>query len=71
LERLIFSSLDMFDWVVIGAQSAQGTTVPEIQPPWAWVEHLIRQARDAGCRVYLKPNLTVRPKEYPTTFVPR
>ena len=64
LERLTFTSLDMFDWVVIGG-SSQSSQTAEFQPPWEWVEHLISQARTAGCRVYLKPNLTSRPKEYP------
>lgn len=64
LERLTFESLGMFDWVVIGAAS-KSTQTPEFQPPWEWVEHLIRQARDAGCRVYVKPNLKSRPREYP------
>jgi protein gp37 len=64
LERLTFTSLAMFDWVVIGA-SSKSTQTPEFQPPWEWVEHLITQARAAGCQIYLKPNLTSRPREYP------
>jgi protein gp37 len=64
LERLTFSSLEMFDWVVIGGAS-ESTETPAFQPPWEWVEHLIRQARNAGCRVYVKPNLLTRPREYP------
>lgn len=69
LERLTFSDLSMFDWVVIGAQTANAQ-VPEYQPPWEWVEHLIAQARAAGCQVYLKPNLTSRPREYPVGAQP-
>jgi protein gp37 len=64
LERLTFSDLSMFDWVVIGA-SSKSTQTDEFQPPWEWVEHLIGQARAAGCRVYVKPNLKTRPREYP------
>src|SRR5262249_29637310 len=56
LERLTFSSLAMFDWVVIGGCS-RGTQTPEFQPPWEWVEHLMGQARAAGCQIYVKPNL--------------
>lgn len=66
LEKLTFESLDMFDWVVLGGQSASyfnGT--PEFQPEWEWVEHLWVQARAAKCDVYWKENLTVRPKECP------
>lgn len=65
LERLTFSDLSMFDWVVIGA-SSKSTRTPEFQPPWEWVEHLMAQARAAGCAVYIKPNLKSRPKEFPS-----
>lgn len=64
LEPLKFTSLEMFDWVVIGAQT-RSTQAPEFQPPWEWVEDLIFQARQAGCRVYLKTNVIGRPREYP------
>jgi protein gp37 len=70
LERLTFSSLEMFDWVVIGG-STRSTQTPEFQPPWAWVRHLIEQAEAAGCKVYLKPNCTSRPREYPTGALDR
>jgi protein gp37 len=63
-EKLTFSSLDMFDWVVVGGQS-QSTQAPAFQPPWEWVEHLWRQARASGCLLYWKPNLHTRPQEYP------
>lgn len=64
LERLTFTSLEMFDWVVIGGSSKSSQT-PEFQPPWEWIEHLTNQARAAGCKVYWKPNLKNRPREYP------
>jgi protein gp37 len=63
-ERLTFSALDLFDWVVIGGQSKTPES-PAFQPPWDWVEHLLGQARAAGCHVYFKPNLETRPQEYP------
>jgi protein gp37 len=63
LERLTFASLEMFDWVVVGGATAS-TRTPVFRPPAEWVEHLIAQARDAGCRVYLKQNLRYR-REYP------
>jgi protein gp37 len=63
-DRLTFSDLSMFDWIVLGAQSAT-TQTPEFQPPWEWVEHLLLQARAANCQVYFKPNLKSRPQEYP------
>jgi protein gp37 len=64
LEPLRFSSLEMFDWVVIGSQSAS-TGAPEFQPPWDWVESLFWQARQAGCKVFIKPNLKTQCREYP------
>ena len=68
-ERLTFSSLDMFDWVVIGGQS-RSSQAPAMQPEWEWVWHLMRQAEDAGCMVYWKPNLTVRPQQCPPVRQP-
>ena len=65
-ERLTFKALDMFDWVVIGGQTASYyNNTPAFQPAWEWVEHLWTQARQAGVKVYWKENLTVRPKETP------
>jgi protein gp37 len=61
LEPLAFSDLSMFDWVVIGAQSQTtqpgNRIVPAFAPNFDWVARLVAQARDAGCAVYLKPNL--------------
>ena len=67
-ERLTFSSLDMFDWVVVGGQ-AKSTQDPARQPEWEWVEHLWQQARASGCLLYWKPNLLTRPQEYPQAAV--
>jgi protein gp37/ParB-like chromosome segregation protein Spo0J len=77
-EPLEFSDLSMFDWVVIGAQTetwqGEGTErkqVPAFAPPFDWVTRLVAQAREAGCRVHLKPNLVngrpgmQLPDEYP------
>ncbi len=64
LGELTFSSLDMFDWIIIGGQS-KSSRLPAFQPEWEWVENLLWQARESGCKVYFKPNLTVAPKEYP------
>lgn len=63
-ERLTFSSLAMFDWVVLGGQSAS-SQAPAFQPPWEWVAHLMQQVWEAGCLLYWKPNLLTRPQEYP------
>lgn len=77
-EPLEFSDLSMFDWVVIGAQTetwqgegADRKQVPAFAPPFDWVVRLVAQAREAGCRVHLKPNLVngrpgmQLPDEYP------
>jgi len=70
LEPLTFSSLAMFDWVVIGGESSNTHNPKGFDPPWEWIEDLYRQAREAGCRVYFKENLRNRPKELPTVIVP-
>lgn len=60
LEPLEFSDLSMFDWVVIGSQSETRQPdgrVKAFAPPFDWVARLVAQAREAGCAVYLKPNL--------------
>lgn len=62
LERLTFSSLDMFDWVVMGGASSS-TQTPEYRPPFDDIAHLHYQARAAGCMIYQKTNLRIR--EYP------
>jgi protein gp37 len=60
LAPLAFSDLSMFDWIVIGSQSATNQptgSVKEFAPPFEWVARLTAQAREAGCRIYHKPNL--------------
>ena len=66
-ERLDFGDrgLHAFDWIIIGGRSVS-SRMPAFQPEWEWVEKLHNEARAAGCKIYWKPNLTVRPKEYPT-----
>lgn len=60
LEPLKFESLEMFDWVVIGA-CTRSSGAPEFAPPFDWVVDLYEQARTAGCKVYLKTNLESDP----------
>lgn len=67
LEPLEFDDLSMFDWVVIGAQTATNQPAGRVQafaPPFEWVARIVTQAREAGCRIHLKPNLlgSVGPK---------
>jgi hypothetical protein len=66
LEQLTFSSLDMFDWVVMGG-SSKSTQTPEYKPPFEDVLHLYAQARASDCQVYMKTNLLgERVREYPS-----
>jgi len=58
-EPLEFSDLSMFDWVVIGAQTEThqpNGLVESFAPPFDWVARLYVQAKDAGCKVHIKPN---------------
>jgi protein gp37 len=62
LAPLEFNDLSMFDFVVIGSQSATEQPDPvghvkEFAPPFEWVARLTAQAHEAGCKVYHKPNL--------------
>ena len=62
LERITFRDLRVFDWLIIGPQRVGSG---HEQPQWEWVEHLLNQARAAALKVYFKPHLSVRPREYP------
>ncbi|MBI4489927.1 MAG: DUF5131 family protein [Deltaproteobacteria bacterium] len=64
LGPLQFSSLGMFQWVVIGGAS-KSTQTPEYYPPRKWIMDLEEQADKAGCMVYEKTNLWFRRQEYP------
>jgi protein gp37 len=67
LEPLHFTSLEMFDWVVIGAESPNSRNRRGSQPKWDWIMSLYRQAIEAGCEIYFKENLDFhdRPKGLP------
>lgn len=59
-EPLEFDDLSMFDWVVIGAQTATNQPdgpVPAFGPPSKWVDQIKRVADAAGIPVHEKPNL--------------
>lgn len=64
LEHVSFKDLTWCDWVIIGGRS-RNSAGEEVQPEWSWVWDLTMAAYGAGCKVYWKPNLTVRPREYP------
>ncbi len=62
-EPLRFTDLSMFDWVVIGAQTQTRQpdgVVPGFAPPFEWVARIVAQAREAKCRIHMKPNLLGR-----------
>lgn len=62
LEHVKFSDLSWCNWVIIGGRS-RNSAGEESQPEFKWVLDLTNAAYDAGCKVYWKPNLTVRPRE--------
>lgn len=64
IEPLRFTSLKMFDWIVVGG-SSRSTQTPEWHPPRDWVNDLHAAASAAGCRWYEKTNLLYRIREYP------
>lgn len=82
-EPLEFSDLSVFDWVVIGAQTEtyqpNHGVMPAFAPPFEWVARIVAQAREAGCKIHLKPNLLGKtgpahpgmqlPNEYPASSV--
>jgi len=63
LGPLEFTDLSMFDWVVIGAQTETrqpSGVLPAFAPKFEWVLAIVDQARAAGCKVHMKPNLLGR-----------
>ena len=64
MEPIEMKSGENIDWLIIGGRS-RTTKMQAAQPNWEWVESLLFTARENGIKVYFKPNLTVRPKEYP------
>lgn len=71
LERIEFTDLSMFDWVVIGGQS-KSSGGPETFPDPRWVHDLTDQAIKAGCKIYQKENVAPKVgmfKEYPDAFI--
>lgn len=59
-EPLQFDDLSMFDWVVIGAQTASTQPDgfhPAFAPEFDWVVDIYLKAREAGCQVHFKPNI--------------
>jgi protein gp37/ParB-like chromosome segregation protein Spo0J len=64
MERITFSRLGIFNWLVLGGAS-KTTRTEEFRPPREWVEHLWHQADAAKIKVYEKPNLLERRREYP------
>jgi protein gp37 len=57
---LRFTDLSMFDWIIIGSQTETRQpdgVVPAYAPPFEHVARIVAQGREAGCRLYLKPNL--------------
>jgi len=62
LEEIVLTGTDI-NWLIIGG--LKGSENSDKQPKWEWVELLMTCAREKKSKVYFKPNLTVRPMEYP------
>lgn len=58
IEPIRLERPDLFNWVVIGGASRSDRT-PAWQPPYRWIESLVRQCDDAGVPVYMKSNLGI------------
>lgn len=58
IEPITLTRPDLFNWVVIGGASSSKQT-PTWQPPYRWIESLVRQCDDAGVPVYMKSNLGI------------
>lgn len=63
-EKIILPEPIPYDWLIIGARS-QTSGAPQMQPEWEWIESLLQQRERAGIKLYIKPNVTAWPKEYP------
>ena len=64
IEPLRFERLDLFDWVVIGGASptesdGESPRTPAWQPPYRWIDSLVRQCDDAKVPIYMKSNLGI------------
>jgi protein gp37 len=65
IEPLKFTRLDLFDWVVIGGASvAEGTKNEQgenqkWEPPYRWIDSLVRQCDDVKVPIYMKSNLGI------------
>lgn len=57
-ESIAFDTPLDFNWIIIKNSS-------KVQPPWKRVESVIDQALVDELWIYLMPNITVRPREYP------
>lgn len=72
MERLTFTSLDMFDWLVMGGASWSSQTQTYF-PPARDTIHLVNQADKTGIPIYMKTNLGIvnesRIRDYPNALV--
>jgi protein gp37 len=75
LSPLSFPDMSVWNWIIIGGCSESSGHKAE-QPEWDWVWGLLKQIYynpfdpecPLGTPVYFKPNLTVRPREYPEGY---
>jgi len=64
MEKIDLGKSPAIDWLIIGGRS-RSSGMSEGQPEWEWVERLEITCINEKIARYWKPNLTVRPKQYP------
>jgi protein gp37 len=57
-ESIAFDDLSDFNWIII-------RNLSKVQPDWQRLESVLEQSLADSLRIYLMPNITVRPMEYP------
>jgi protein gp37 len=61
---LQFSTLDCFDWIIVGARPKTKKR-PAFEPPKMWITSLAKQATACGCKIYLKYQKMAGLRAYP------
>jgi protein gp37 len=61
---LQFPTLTCFDWMIIGARPKTKSR-PAFVPPTMWIKNLARQAKENGCKIFVKHFNAPNFKEYP------
>jgi protein gp37 len=68
MEHIVLPKNPPIEWLIVGGRS-RSTGMSEGQPEWKWVKSLIIQCNEFNIPLFMKPNLTVRSKEYPEIII--